>query len=184
MKRKLLMVAVLALCAALAAGGTLAYFTAEGRAHNVITTGGVKIAVQEWADVEKTQPFENLDGIMPNTVVTKIAEIKNTGASPAYVRVQVTKGILPAGAGEIDPELITLDLNETDWTLREDGYLYYNSALQPGELTAPIFTSVMFDKEMGNEYQGATVNVDVAAQAVQSANNGASVLEAQGWPEA
>ncbi|MFW5617801.1 MAG: SipW-dependent-type signal peptide-containing protein, partial [Prevotella pectinovora] len=49
MKRKLLILSALAICIAMLAAGTLAYFTSEGKAHNVITTGGVKIAVQEWA---------------------------------------------------------------------------------------------------------------------------------------
>ena len=87
MKRKILILSVLAICIATLAAGTLAYFTSEGKAHNVITTGGVEIAVQEWADMEKTRPFENLTGVMPNATVTKIAEVKNTGASDAWVRV-------------------------------------------------------------------------------------------------
>ena len=37
---------------------------------------------------------------------------------------------------------------------------------------------------MGNEYQNATATVDVFAQAVQTANNGATVMAAQGWPKA
>ena len=48
MKRKLLILSVLAICVAALATGTLAYFTAEGKAHNVTTTGGVDIAVREW----------------------------------------------------------------------------------------------------------------------------------------
>jgi len=35
---------------------------------------------------------------------------------------------------------------------------------------------------MGNEYRDAKATVDVLAQAVQTANNGASALEAKGWP--
>ena len=35
---------------------------------------------------------------------------------------------------------------------------------------------------MGNEYQGATATVDIVAQAVQTANNGATVEDATGWP--
>ena len=50
MKRKLLILSVLAICIATLAAGTLAYFTSEGKAHNVITTGGVEIAVAEEAD--------------------------------------------------------------------------------------------------------------------------------------
>ena len=40
-----------------------------------------------------------------------------------------------------------------------------------------------FNTAMGNEYQNAAATVDVAAQAVQTANNGGSAAEAQGWPK-
>ena len=184
MKRKLLILSVLAICVATLAAGTLAYFTSEGKAHNVITTGGVEIAVQEWADEEKTKPFENLSGVMPDTTVTKIAEIKNIGASAAWVRVKVEKAIKLQGEGTPNTDLVELNLNLTDWTQGTDGYLYYNKALKPGEVTAPIFTTVTFNVTMGNEYQSATATVDVAAQAVQTANNGDTVMDAKGWPNA
>ena len=183
MKRKLLILSALAICIAMLVTGTLAYFTAEGKAHNVITTGGVEIAVQEWADEEKTKPFEDLTGIMPGMTVTKIAEIKNTGASDAWVRVKVEKNIELKGEGTPDTGLVELALNTAYWT-EKDGYYYYTKALKPGEVTAPVFTSVTFNATMGNEYQNATATVDVAAQAVQNANNGDTVMEAQGWPKA
>lgn len=183
MKRKLLILSVLAICIATLAAGTLAYFTSEGKAHNVITTGGVEITVQEWADEEKTKPFEDLTGVMPNTTVTKIAEIKNTGASDAWVRVKVEKNIKLQGKGTPDTGLVELALNTADWT-EKDGYYYYTKVLKPGEVTAPIFTAVTFKPDMGNEYQNATATVDVTAQAVQTANNGATVMDAQGWPNA
>ena len=184
MKRKLLILSALVICIAILAAGTLAYFTAEDKAHNVITTGGVEIAVQEWADKEKTEPFEDLTGVMPNTTVTKIAEIKNTGASDAWVRVKVDKNIVLKIEGVTpDTSLVELTLNSTDWT-EKDGYYYYTKALKSGEVTAPIFTAVTFKADMGNEYQNATATVDVFAQAVQTANNGATVMDAQGWPKA
>ena len=183
MKRKLLILSVLAICIATLAAGTLAYFTSEGKAHNVITTGGVEITVQEWADEEKTKPFEDLTGVMPNTTVTKIAEIKNTGASDAWVRVKVEKNIKLQGEVTSDTSLVELTLNTADWT-EKDGYYYYTKVLKPGEVTAPIFTAVTFKPDMGNEYQNATATVDVVAQAVQTANNGATVMDAQGWPNA
>ena len=182
MKRKLLILSVLAICLAMLAAGTRAYFTAEDTAHNVITSGGVEIAVQEWADEDKTKPFENLSGVMPNTTVTKIAEVKNTGASDAWVRVKVEKSIKLKGKGTPDTGLVELALNTADWT-EKDGYYYYTKVLKPGEVTAPIFTAVTFKPDMGNEYQNATATVDVFAQAVQTANNGATVMAAQGWPK-
>ena len=182
MKRKLLILSVLVICVATLAAGTLAYFTSEGTAHNVITTGGVDITLQEWADEGKTKPFEDLTGIMPGMTVTKIAEIKNTGASDAWVRVKVEKNIQLKGEGTPDTGLVELALNTADWTER-DGYYYYTKALKSGEVTAPIFTAVTFNAAMGNEYQNATATVDVFAQAVQTANNGDTVLNAQGWPK-
>ena len=181
MKRKLLILSVLAICIATLAAGTLAYFTSEGKAHNVITTGGVEIAVQEWADENKQTPFEDLEGIMPGMTVTKIAEIKNTGASDAWVRVKVEKNIKLQGEGTSDTSLVELTLNTADWT-EKDGYYYYTKVLKPGEVTAPIFTAVTFKPDMGNEYQNATATVDVTAQAVQTANNGDTVMDAKGWP--
>ena len=181
MKRKILILSVLAICIATFAAGTIAFFTAEGKAHNVITTGGEEIAVQEWADDEKTKPFENLSGVMPNTTVTKIAEVKNTGASDAWIRVKVEKSIQLQGEGTPDTSLVELTLNTTDWT-EKDGYYYYSKPLKPGEVTAPIFTAVTFKPDMGNEYQNATATVDVSAQAVQTANNGDTVMATKGWP--
>ncbi len=181
MKRKLLILSVLAICIATLAAGTLAYFTSEGKAHNVITTGGVEITVQEWADEDKQTPFEDLEGIMPSMTVTKIAEIKNTGASDAWIRVLITKNIKLQGEGTPDTGLVELTLNTTDWT-EKDGYFYYNEPVKPGEVTAPVFTAVTFKAEMGNEYQNATATVDVSAQAVQTANNGNTVMDAKGWP--
>lgn len=182
MKRRILIVSILVICISMLATGSLAYFTSEGRAHNVITTGAVDIEVQEWADPEREVPFEDLDGVMPGAEITKIAEVKNIGASEAWIRVEVTKNIQLAGEGQPDTDLVVLDLNTADWTAGEDGYLYYNKPVQPGEVTAPVFTTVTFDADMSNEYQYATATVDVYAQAVQTANNGETAQQAQGWP--
>ena len=154
MKRKLLLLSVLAICVATLAAGTLAYFSADGTARNVITTGNV----------------------------TKIAEVRNTGEADAWIRVRLTGDIRLTGDGTPDPSLVKPDLNTTDWTLAADGYLYCNKAIRPGETTAPLFTCVTFDAGMGNEYQNATATVHVAAEAVQTANNGVTALEALGWP--
>ncbi len=182
MKKKLLILSVLVICIATLAGGTIAYFTSEGRAHNVITTGGVEIELREWADEGKTKPFENVSGVMPGAEVTKIVEVKNTGSAPAWVRVSVDKNVRLAN-GEVSPNdrFVELNINEDAWTLR-DGYYYYNTALDANETTEPLFTTVTFDVKMNNDYQNSTATVNVYAQAVQTANNGETALTAGGWP--
>lgn len=181
MKRKFLILSVLAIMVAILAANTLAYFTADTKAHNVITSGGVDIELKEWANEDRTEPFENRTGVMPGTEVTKIAEVTNTGTAPVWVRVQVTLDVYAADGSQLNPEFVTLDFNETDWTYSE-GYYYYNRALAPGETTEPLFTTVTFAPTMGNEYQNSTAYVNVHAGAVQSDNNGTDAFSATGWP--
>ena len=187
MKRKLLIVSVVAICIAILAAGSLAYFTAEGKAHNVITTGGVEIALEEWADEDMTIPYSKESvGVMPGTKVTKIVQVKNTGASDAWVRVKVEKNIrlgteIP-GLDNPQEELVALEINTQDWQKDTDGFYRYKSVLKPGETTKPILRSVEFKPAMDNVYQNAQISVDISAQAVQYANNGTTVMAAQGWP--
>lgn len=187
MKKKILLIALLAICLSIVAFGTLAYFTSEDTAHNVITSNGVKIELLEWQDDAKTEPFpENgVTGVMPGTKVAKIVEVKNTGSGEAWVRVSTETAITLANGsqGEVDLSLLTIDFNIEAWT-EQDGWYYYNEALKPGEITAPLFTTVAFAETMDNRYQESTATVDVNAQAVQTANNGSDAISAVGWPEA
>ena len=183
MKRKLLLLSVLAICVATLAAGTLAYFSADGTARNVITTGNVDIELKEWADEACTQPFKDKTGVMPGTKVTKIVEVENTGTGAAFVRLSVEKNVYGADEKPMKSDPVSLNFNNTDWTYSEsDGYYYYNRPLEPDKTTVPLFTAVTFDPLMGNEYQNATAHVKVIAYAVQSANNGDSLQAAKGWP--
>ena len=181
MKRKLLILSMLVILAALTAAGTLAYYTDSARTHNVITSGKVNIALHEWADKEHNKPFKDKTGVMPGTKVTKIVEVENTGTGAAFVRLRVETEVLSAEGQKMDPQHVRLDFNQTDW-IYQDGYYYYNRPLEPGKTTVPLFTAVTFAAEMGNTYQNATAHVNVSAYAVQSANNGDDPLNAEGWP--
>ena len=50
MKKRIFLYAIVGICLSVAISGTLAYFTDEEVAHNIITSGGVNIEV-----IEKTQ---------------------------------------------------------------------------------------------------------------------------------
>ncbi len=182
MRRAFLLAAALALLI-VGAAGTTAYFSAEARAENFITSGRISIALHEWADEEKTQPFEDASGVMPGARVTKIAVVENTGSAPAWVRVRLDKRVTGADGAALGAEAVGLTLGQTGWVDGQDGYYYYGRALAPGETTEPVLTAVTFAASMDNSYQGAKAAVDAQAYAVQLANNGASAREAAGWPE-
>lgn len=186
MKQKIMIGAMFAVCLSIFTYGTNAFFTAEEQVHNVITTGNIDIELVEMAipeDGGDPVPFENVTGVVPGEEVSKIVTVKNTGEQPAYVRIKLNKAISLADdiKGEADLSLISCDLNTKDWT-EKDGYYYYNTVLDAGKETEPLFTTVTFAKEMGNMYQGSQTELTVQAQATQVANNGNSVLEAKGWP--
>ena len=161
----------LILVVALLAVGTWAYFSAVGRADNVITMGSVKLALH---DEDGTgQPFTTVSA-MPGSVVNKVVYVENVGSGAFYTRVKITPEVVAAN-GEIIPldaskRLLTLDLNDSDWVPGTDGYYYYTGALAPQAATSKLFNHVTFSADMGNEYQNTTVHIYVTAEAVQTAN--------------
>lgn len=184
MARKSLVVLALLVCsvAVLAVGGTLAYFTAEETAQNVITTGFLSMELHEETTDGAPWPDGGIGHVVPLTVVDKVVTIRNNGSVPFYARVIMDKVVYAQDGTELPFEHITLDINTEQW-IEQDGYYYYYRALQPGEETEPLMTTVTFEATMGNEYMNARVEIDVYAQAVQSANNGDDPLAALGWSD-
>lgn len=188
MKKKLLVCAFIAICLSVVAYGTLAYFTYEDTATNVITAGNIEIDLLEWTiDTEDGEPapFDDVMGVVPGENVSKIVEVKNTGGNPAWVRISVSKAIELANGVDIEPDLslVSYNVNTEKWT-EKDGYYYYNEALEAGETTEPLFTEVYFSEDMSNDYQNSVAVITVTAQATQVANNGTSALDAAGWTDA
>lgn len=187
MKRKILCLSVIAIMLAILAAGTIAYFTAEGRARNVITTGSINITVVEQQKGENgttvEYPTEPITNVVPGAEISKIVTIRNDGKSTAWIRVKVGTEIKLVGEGVADTSLIVLNFDDKNWT-EKDGYYYYNKPVDPTESTTALFDTVKFDPQMGNEYQNCTVNINIYAQAVQTANNNpeGGVTEVKGWP--
>ncbi len=194
MKKKILVLAVIAISCSIVAYNSLAYFTAEATAHNVITASAVNIEIEEWQQTDeglvpypKKEPIQ----VMPGIAVSKIVTVKNHEAD-AYIRAQFEVVVMDSDGKIMELDAETLDSiikvvpNKAYWELKEndDGWYYYKHAVKAATASEPLFTEVAFSGvNMTNEYQSCTVEINVEAQAVQSKNNpGTSVLTAQGWP--
>lgn len=185
MKKKILFVAAVLVCIAIAAAGTLAYFTSSTTAHNVITSGKIDIELVEKTiedGVEVDFPEDGISGVMPGTSVDKIVTVKNTGTSDAWIRVALEATIVSASGEPLSVDVMTYGI-ESGWVLGNDGYYYYTDSVAPGASTSTLIEEVHFAPKMGNEYQNCTANLVVTAQAVQVTHNGETVMEAVGWPE-
>ena len=187
-KKKIVSLAIVAALLSIAAMGTLAYFTDSATAHNVITSGGIDITLNDktiQSGVEVDFPDEGITGVMPSQTVDKIVSVTNHDAE-AWVRIHIDVSITGADGGALPqtltggtPALTINYLTDNGWS--QDGdYWYYATPVSTGATTATLFETVTFAPELGNEYQGCTVVIDVTAEAVQTANN----PTATGWPEA
>lgn len=189
MKKKILTLALTTVFLSLMALGSAAYFTAEGRATNVITTGAVEMSLQEMQLVEGEEvpyPEDTITGVMPGRTVSKIPYVVGEEATqPFYTRVkaQLTITLADGKVAETN-EYVAPNYDEENWSLGEDGWWYYQGQVKAGDKVA-LFTEVAFAETMPNEYQDCTVEIDISAQAVQVKNNPvpeAGYTAIPGWP--
>ncbi len=192
MKRKIpLAMALVALAVSILSVGTLAFFSVRDQTINRITMGNVHAELIEQTKTEQgvvPYPAETVTGVMPGEALSKIVFAKNTGGSAIWVRMRavVTCTVTDDNGKDAaaDAAGITPQYNTADWTAGADGWYYYNAALAPEAVTPPLFETVTFSLDLGNDYADAKVQVAVSLEAVQSVNNGASALLAAGWPAA
>lgn len=179
-RKKIIVIAAVICCLSVLTGGTIAFFNAEEIAYNVITTGALSMKLMEETTGGEPWPAEGISGVMPGMEVDKIPYVVNDGGIDFYSRISVSMKVTDAKGRELSDEYISLNIDTKNWT-EKDGFYYYNETVKPGEETKPLFTKVIFDKDMHNAYMNARIEIDVHAQAVQSKNNGDSALTASGW---
>ena len=111
-----------------------AYLTDIDNAGNEFT-----IAKQTVEIVEEFDPPEKL---IPGISFTKKVNVKNTGTIPCYVRVFAQINDSTIG------DYVDIDYDMINWTIKDDGYYYYNKILNSNELTSPLFTTVSISNDI------------------------------------
>ena len=158
-KTLVLLVSALVLSFAMV-GGTLALLSAEAPSKVnsfTVPTPGVRID-------------EEFDGF-----VKKNISVTNNGQIPVYVRLQMVINfqnkegkvapVAPVQGTNINIQWVDND-DYIDWEKASDGYFYYPVALEPGETTSILISSIeaLPDPEIP---EGYTLNVQLLAQYVQ-----------------
>ena len=180
-KMKMLLIAIAAIFLTYITQPTLAYYSTIGKTTNVVTSGDIQLIIHEKTADGSDFPEEGVY-IIPGDIVSKRVTVENVCGHPFYLRV----AIISASTSETlnAEEVFALDLNTTHWTVAEDGFIYYNTIVQPGETTVPVFTQVeIVGSKVDQNDLGSTLTLTINAQAVQSENNPAEYpWEASGWP--
>lgn len=120
-------------------GTAFGFLHSNDSLRNVFTIGkNVSEITEEWTPPNR--------GLRPGETCKKVVRVSNTGSVPCYVRVF-------AEIIEQDTrDKIDVDYNTDSWTKHDDGYYYYNKAINPGEKTEPLFTRL---KVKGTESVGS-----------------------------
>lgn len=182
MKLRFAVIAMVAIVLTLLVQPSLAYYTTVGIATNVVTSGNIRLKIHETTDQGTPFPEEGVY-VIPGDVVSKVVTIENDCEHPFYLRVKVTSGSSTEGISADD--CFKLNINFEHWTYK-DGWIYYNYVLKPGQTSLKVFSKVLIVGEtVDNSFIGATLNLTVLAQAVQSENNpiiDGDITTVQGWP--
>ena len=187
-KKNILTAAVsLSLVACLSIGATLAYFTDSDKATNVLTTGNVKIELidttkgpqegDQWtADDKGDNTGVTYYNVQPGDLLSKDVGVKiDELSSDCYVALQVKV----SSNKDVDLEAIRDQIKAQaadEWYVQEnyDGTMtfYHRGALQAmtHNSTSQLFNEIKIPEQWGNEYVGASIDIDVKAAAIQSAN--------------
>jgi hypothetical protein len=179
---KILVVALVAALMTLFSTTSLAYYTAMGKATNVVTSGDIQLIIHEMTDQGTEFPKEGVY-IIPGDVVSKKVSIENDCQHPFYLRVKMVYGV---DSQELSAEdCFKLNIDTTNWELH-DGWYYYKGIVNPGETTPDVFSHVeIVGSKVDTSYIGKTLTLTVNAQAVQSENNpitDGKTYTASGWP--
>lgn len=165
---------------AAASGMTNAYLVRETQTlHNIITPGGISIALTEPAwDPESAQD------LVPRQIIAKDPVVTNNGQNAAWVFLRVAVPVRTVATVDpqtkkkepkADTELFAFDA-QAGWELVDSStdaaavhYVYgYQKLLSPGESTGALFTEVTFANVLEGEIDGTEpLEIPVEAVAIQ-----------------
>lgn len=147
----------------------------------VFAEGLVDIDIVEMADdgTGNYIPWTDIVGAMPGEVYSAIPRVKNNGETAVIVKMCLSQSATDGGGesialpnntfGILVNESWTLESSETDAVNPATGNCYiYNSELEVGEVTEPLFTEVSLSSELGNEYENSTFSLHLEAEATDS----------------
>lgn len=170
-KKKLItMLSAVALVGVIGVGSTLAYFTDNDAANNVVTMGHVDIELKEpkFAEANENNTIEN---VVPNQTITKDPTITVVaGSESCYLRaiVEISDTLSDEQAAEL---LENINIGE-DWVLSTDGYYYYQNKVEKAaeNQTVVLFDTVVIPELWGNEVADISFEINVTAEAIQADN--------------
>lgn len=194
MRRRAMLIVLLACVMLIGAGFTAAYVVDQQQADNVLTFGSVSMKVvqtEKDADGEHTIPSENYSVQAASGVASRIVKFENVGSTPMYVRARPVMTGLNSENEPQDPTAVAgvtdFQMGDVAWVQKnpDDSWWYYTEVVDVDETTDPLMTGIEFSGDFYSVVgDGGRYDFTVEAQAVQAENQaqGATATTAVGWP--
>lgn len=168
-KKAILLLALVLVILTGTVSGTIAWLTVKpDPVVNTFIPGKVNVEVTD-----------DVNGKTKSNVV-----IKNTGNTDAYIRAAVVANWVKDGkiVAAWDNSIGTFTgLSGANWSTGSDGYYYYTNPVAPDtETGSKLFTSYTYTDE-DIPVEGATLVMDIIAQAIQSRPVDAIIEAGWGW---
>lgn len=162
------------LVAAMAIGGTLAFFTDTDDISNTIKTGKVKVSVVETKKDPCGRPSttdEGLiyEGVKPGQTICKDPTIVLDKCSvSSYIRAKINyTGFLKDDTAKQAELEKNMNIDTKVWKKGTDGYYYYQKEVAPGGKVV-LFTQVKFPVTWDNAFANQQFQMNITADAIQS----------------
>lgn len=178
-KSTIIIVLICLIVFAVVGGPLLANRIMQGRTNNTVSSGSIHANLVNATPAGEAMPAM-IYNILPGETIYNTVSAKNTGSEPEYVRIKIVPKITDTDGTELSAEEVEFKCNIDRWSYK-DGYYYYNEIIDPGAESVPLYREIYIGTGIGNEYKNATLTVNIEMDAVQSANNGRNVFEAEGW---
>lgn len=173
--------------------GTYATLTAEDSVTNNLSTGSVKISVNENGFTDKTD--------WNGSKVDKLVQITNESKSPAIIRVSIIPRWVdesgnpwPGDTSVVEITFANIASNSSDTGSNQEGrwlkdskgeYYYYTAIVPTNKNTVPIIESVSatIPDNLKSRYKGKKLIVDVKSETVLAAKNpnGSGAIYEKAW---
>lgn len=167
--------------AAVAVGGSIAFFRTEKDANSPISSTNLGIEIMEGEQALQEGELV-LDKVSPGDEIQRPLYVENVKDSSSYIRVTLTKFWQDENGKKLPEkdakEIIINVLDDKNWIIddksdQENGevvYLYYRLPIASQEETTNFLDSIQVSKDgktLGNSYAGLSAVVDVEVDAIQ-----------------
>lgn len=171
MKKKLTMIAALALAVCIGVGGTMAYLTAKTSAiTNTFTIGGIALTLTETEGVDKGNNTREFT-LVPGQDVAKNPKVQVTKVpGDSYVFVKIEKGADVDSYYTYNINMYDETTNPTGWKALTDGVYYREvSAADSAAVSVLAGDKVTTLGTVNGIADGANLNLTFTAYAIQKA---------------